>query len=82
MSVCVSQALNSGIHMHMASMSMMPLHTMAPTSTMLSNSLSNMEMQHSHQLQLQQQNNILDPNEPNPDMLLALIARNKTLEGT
>ncbi|CAO1363450.1 unnamed protein product [Diamesa hyperborea] len=82
MSVCVSQALNSGIHMHMASMSMMPLHTMAPTSTMLSNSLSNMEMQHSHQLQLQHQNNILDPNEPNPDMLLALIARNKTLEAT
>jgi hypothetical protein len=31
--------------------------------------------------QMQLQNSAPDPNEPNSEMLLALIARNKTLEG-
>jgi hypothetical protein len=36
---------------------------------------------HSSSQQQQLSNSINDPNEPNPDMLLALISRNKALEG-
>lgn len=88
MSVCVSSAL-SGVGMSISQMSMMqPLqpHQMAPSSSsLLSNSLVSMDLSHqSHnQLQMQSQplNSTADPNEPNSDMLLALIARNKSLEG-
>lgn len=95
MSVCVSSALTSGMQMsHMpslaSSMSMMqPLqpHPMAPTSSLLTNNMTNIDLSnsqpHNQLLHSQQQipNNVNDPNEPNSDMLLALIARNKSLEG-
>lgn len=87
MSVCVSSSLSSGgmthstSHMHMTSaLSMMhPFqnHQMAPSTT------TNINLSSDHSVQSQLQNNLSsDPqNEPNPEMLLALIARNKTLEG-
>jgi hypothetical protein len=60
-------------------------HQMAPSSTaVLPNGLEISHAQTSSQ-QLQMQNSSSssssDGNEPNPEMLLALIARNKTLEG-
>lgn len=75
MSVCVSSSLSSGMshvsHLHMTStfpmMHSFQNHQMAPSSV---NS------------QLQNTSTSSDPqNEPNPEMLLALISRNKTLEG-
>lgn len=93
MSVCVSSSLSSGMthasHLHLTStLSMMQSfqshHQMAPSSSVLGNSL---EMSHAQQTnqQLQLQNSSSssssDANEPNSEMLLALIARNKTLEG-
>lgn len=93
MSVCVSSSLNSGMthvsHLHMtSSLSMMhPFqthHQMAPSSNILNNGLDLSQAQQSNQ-QLQMQNSSSssssDGNEPNSEMLLALIARNKTLEG-
>lgn len=92
MSVCVSSSLMSGMthasHLHLTStLSMMQSfqnhHQMAPSSVLA----SSLDMQHSQQSsqQLQLQNSSSssssDMNEPNSEMLLALIARNKTLEG-
>lgn len=58
---------------------------MAPSSTsVLANSLDmSLAQQSSQQLQMQNSSSSSssDANEPNPEMLLALIARNKTLEG-
>lgn len=85
MSVCVSSSLSSGMtshvsHLHMTSaLSMMhPFqnHQMPPSTSI--------DMtQHNHQTQPQSNSHIATSNEndPNPEMLLALIARNKTLEG-
>lgn len=92
MSVCVSSSLNSGMshvsHLHLSSsLSMMhPFqnhHQMAPSSTILNNGLDLSQAQQSNQLQMQNSSSSSssDGNEPNPEMLLALIARNKTLEG-
>ena len=80
MSVCVSSALNSGMthvsHLHMTSalsvMHPFQNHQMAPSSTLVD--LPSSHSQH-------QNASSSDPNDPNPEMLLALIARNKTLEG-
>lgn len=91
MSVCVSSSL-SGMshvsHLHSTLSMMQPFqnhHQMAPSSTaVLPNGLEISHAQPSSQ-QLQMQNSSSssssDGNEPNPEMLLALIARNKTLEG-
>lgn len=84
MSVCVSSALNSGMthvsHLHMTSaLSMMHSfqnHQMAPSTIDMSSSHN--QSQQNQQIQNASSN---DANEPNPEMLLALIARNKTLEG-
>lgn len=85
MSVCVSSSINSGMtshvsHLHMTSaLSMMHSfqnHQMPPS--------ANIDMtQHNHQqTQSSSQINVTpNENDPNPEMLLALIARNKTLEG-
>jgi hypothetical protein len=83
MSVCVSSALNSGMthvsHLHMTpALSMMnPFqnHQMAPSTIDMSTTSSSASQQQ------QMQSGNADPNEPNPEMLLALIARNKALEG-
>jgi hypothetical protein len=90
MSVCVSSSLSSGggmthptSHMHMTSaLSMMhPFqnHQMTPSATNVNLSANNSV--HSTQSQLQNNSSSDPQNEPNPEMLLALIARNKTLEG-
>lgn len=87
MSVCISSALSREIgmsisHMPMTSSIMQPMiHQIAPT--LLSSELMNIEQQQQQQqqsahLHLQQSNAL---NHPNPDMLLALLARNKGLEG-
>lgn len=94
MSVCVSSSLNSGMthvsHLHLtSSLSMMqPFqshHQMAPSSTILPSNLdiSPHAQQSNPQLQMQNSSSSSssDANDPNPEMLLALIARNKTLEG-
>lgn len=84
MSACVSSALNSGMtthvsHLHVTSaLSMMhPFqnHQMAPSTIDMSSTTS------SAHNQTQQNASASDVNEPNPEMLLALIARNKSLEG-
>lgn len=90
MSVCVSSSLSSGMthasHLHLTStLSMMQSfqnhHPMAPS---IGNSL---DMPHAqtpsqqHQLQNSSSSSSSDVNEPNSEMLLSLIARNKTLEG-
>lgn len=81
MSVCVSSSLNSGMtshvsHLHMTSALMHPFQNHQMPIDMA---------QHNHQSQSQSnsqmQNAVTNENEPNPEMLLALIARNKTLEG-
>ena len=58
---------------------------MAPSSNILNSGLDLTQAQHSNQQQPHMQNSSSssssDGNEPNPEMLLALIARNKTLEG-
>ena len=59
-------------------------HQMAPSSAVLNNGLDmTLAQQSSQQLQMQSSSSSSssDMNEPNPEMLLALIARNKTLEG-
>lgn len=91
MSVCVSSSLSSGMshvsHLHLTStLSMMQSfqnhHSMAPSSTVLANSLDLSHAQPSgHQMQNSSSSSSSDMNEPNSEMLLALIARNKTLEG-
>lgn len=93
MSVCVSSALNSGMtthvsHLHMTSaLSMMhPFqnHQMAPSTIDMSSSTSSSSSSHNQvhsQSQSSQNSSSNDPNDPNPEMLLALIARNKSLEG-
>ena len=93
MSVCVSSSLSSGMshvsHLHLtSSLSMMQPyqnhHQMAPSSAVLNNGLDmTLAQQSSQQLQMQSSSSSSssDMNEPNPEMLLALIARNKTLEG-
>lgn len=93
MSVCVSSSLNTGMshasHLHLTStLSMMqPFqshHQMASSSSALASGLDLSHAQQTSQ-QLQMQNSSSssssDANDPNPEMLLALIARNKTLEG-
>lgn len=94
MSVCVSSSLSSGMshvsHLHLtSSLSMMHpfqnYNQMAPSSNILNSGLDLTQAQHSNQQQPHMQNSSSssssDGNEPNPEMLLALIARNKTLEG-
>lgn len=86
MSVCVSSALNGGMthvsHLHMTStLSMMHSfqnHQMAPSSIVDMPPSAHSQSQPN---QLMQNASSTDPNEPNSEMLLALIARNKTLEG-
>ncbi|KAL7042448.1 hypothetical protein ACKWTF_001141 [Chironomus riparius] len=92
MSVCVSSALNSGMtthvsHLHMTSaLSMMhPFqnHQMAPSTIDMSSSTSSSSHNQVHiQSQSSQNTSSNDPNDPNPEMLLALIARNKSLEAS
>lgn len=94
MSICVSSSLNSGMshvsHLHMTSaLSMMhPFqnHQMAPSTVSLDMSMHNNQSQsNSHQLQNSSSSSSSSASgldlEPNPEMLLALITRNKTLEG-
>lgn len=92
MSVCVSSSLSSGMshvsHLHLTStLSMMQSfqnhHSMAPSSTVHASSLDLSHAQPAGQLQMQNSSSSSssDMNEPNSEMLLALIARNKTLEG-
>lgn len=89
MSVCVSSALNSGMtthvsHLHMTSaLSMMHSfqnHQMPPTTLDMSSTTSHNPV-HSQNASAQNTSSSNDPNEPNPEMILALIARNKSLEG-
>ncbi|KAG5675859.1 hypothetical protein PVAND_005727 [Polypedilum vanderplanki] len=84
MSVCVSSALSTGMtthasHMHMTPAMMNPFqnHQMAPLTIDMSTSSATQQQQ---QQQHQNVSSNVDPNEPNPEMLLALIARNKALE--
>lgn len=93
MSVCVSSSLNSGMthvsHLHLTStLSMMQSfqnhHQMAPSSSVINNNLDLSHAQQSSQqlhMQTSSSSSSSDGNEPNSEMLLALIARNKTLEG-
>lgn len=96
MSICVSSTLTSGMthvsHLHMTSaLSMMhPFqnHQMAPSTVSLDMSMHSNQSQsqsNSHQLQNSSSSSSsssgIDLHEPNPEMLLALITRNKTLEG-
>lgn len=64
---------------------MMQPHQMASSSPLLTGNLPTLDLPHPHStpIQLPQplQNASADPNDPNPEMLLALIARNKSLEG-
>ncbi|CRK93485.1 CLUMA_CG007021, isoform A [Clunio marinus] len=90
MSVCVSSSLSGGMthasHLHLTStLSMMQQsfqshHPMAPSAVLNSN-LEMSQTQSSTQLQTSSSSSSSDINEPNQEMLLALIARNKTLEG-
>lgn len=91
MSVCVSSSLSSGMthvsHLHLTStLSMMQSfqnhHQMVPSSTVLSD-MALAQQSNTQQLQMQNSSSSSssDANEPNSEMLLALIARNKTLEG-
>jgi hypothetical protein len=92
MSVCVSSALSGGLggsmslsHMALASSMMQPLnlnsHPMAPS--MLTNHVPSIEQQQQQNQQHQQQQLLGGSEMDGPDhsMLLALIARNKALEG-
>lgn len=54
---------------------------MTPSTNVLSNNIDLASHNQPNTQQMQLQNATADPNEPNPEMLLALIARNKTLEG-
>ena len=97
MSVCVSSSLSGigmslsslshlpSLASTMSSMSMMQPHQMVTSSALLSSSLPTLDLSHPHSapIQLSQPltNASVDLNEPNPEMLLALIARNKNLEG-
>lgn len=88
MSVCVSSSLSSGMthasHLHLtSSLSMQPFpthHQMAPSVNSAGLDLSHANHP-SQQLQSSSSSSSSEMNEPNSEMLLALIARNKTLEG-
>ena len=58
---------------------------MASSSPLLTSNLPTLDLPHPHSTPIQipqpLQNTSADPNDPNPEMLLALIARNKSLEG-
>lgn len=90
MSVCVSSSLSSGMthasHLHLtSSLSMMqPFpthHQMAPSASIGNAGLDLSHANQSNQLQSSSSSSSSEMNEPNSEMLLALIARNKTLEG-
>lgn len=97
MSVCVSSSLSGigmslsslshlpSLASTMSSMGMIQPHQMASSSPHLTTNLPTLDLPHTHgaPIQLPQPlpNASTDPNDPNPEMLLALIARNRSLEG-
>lgn len=77
MSVCM--ASSSALGIGMGSLSHMPISsTMLQPSSLIPNNLHGME---NRQPQLPQLPQTTNQDHPNSDMLLALIARNKSLEG-
>jgi hypothetical protein len=77
MSICAKSTLNEMNLSHLHPLSMMNSfqnHPMAPSHAQQTPN------QHHHQIQ-NSSDSSSDPNDPNPELILALIARNKSLEG-